>query len=179
MVRAKKPASGEPAEESPTGSIPRSADDAIVDLRVAICDGLLDYLNRRVHVFAEPGLLAEDLSDGLLISVLNLIAPGDAAMEIVSDLILQNRAAPEVAAEALRCLGQVQSEATHEARRRLLERSLSSASHVTRDGAVAGLSSLRDPGAIPALEAAAAREDYRLLRANMFEVLERLKVSPT
>jgi HEAT repeat protein len=128
---------------------------------------------------AENENFEDGFSSVLSVELLRLVLQyGDAALEIVSDLIFQNRAAPEVAAEALRCLGQVQSQVTHEVRRRLLERSLASASHVTRDGAAIGLSNLRDPRAIPALEAAAAREDYRLLRANMFEILERLKVSP-
>lgn len=100
---------------------------------------------------------------------------GEVVLGIVSDLILGGRVAAEVAAEALRCVGEMENEATHEARRRLLERGLTCPSHVARDGAVVGLSTLRDPQTIPALEEAAAREDYRLLRANMLAVIEQLR----
>ena len=130
----------------------------------------------RLFAAAENENFEDGFNSVLSLELLRLVLQyGDAALEIVSDLILQQRSTPEVAAEALRCLGQVPSDATHEARRQLLERSLTSVSHVTRDGALIGLSNLRDPRAIPALETAAAREDYRLLRANMLEVLGRLK----
>lgn len=39
------------------------------------------------------------------------------------------------------------------------------------------LSHLGDPRTVPTLEAAAAREDYELLRANMLELVEQLKGS--
>jgi len=103
------------------------------------------------------------------------IANGEAALEIVSELILGERVAPEAAAEALACLGQVQSKATREARRRLLERCLACSSHVVRDGAVVGLSSLRDVRSLSALDAAAAREPYRLLRNNVLQLAEQLR----
>jgi len=224
MGKRPKPHSREPAQESPTESLPLDVDQAIVDARVAIDDGLLEYLKSRLWVFREAGVRAADFSDGLLISVLKLIAPsgkypmergrfwqvldrhdpfsplgpeetdrarlavdveslfaaamnetfedgfesalslelqhlvlkhGEVTLEIVSDLILRERVPREVAAEALRCLGGMRNEATHEARRQLLERSLASPSHVVRDGALIGLSSLRDVHAIPALETAA------------------------
>jgi hypothetical protein len=100
---------------------------------------------------------------------------GNTTLEIVSEMIFQNRTTPQVAAEALHCAGEMRNEATHEARRRLLERALESPSNITRDGAVVGLSHLCDPHTIPALEAAAAREDYRLLRGNMLDLLEQLR----
>jgi hypothetical protein len=100
---------------------------------------------------------------------------GEAALEIVSDLILGSRVAAEVAAAALRTVGEMENEATHDARRRLLERGLRCPSHIARDGAVVGLSALRDPQTIPALEAAAAQETYRLLRANTLALAEQLR----
>jgi hypothetical protein len=100
---------------------------------------------------------------------------GDATLEALSDLVLKEQVCPEVEAEALRCLGGMRDQPTYEARRLLLERALAGSSHVMRDGAVVGLSSLSDPRAIPAIEAAAERENYRLLRANMLELLEQLK----
>lgn len=233
-----------PAERGPSEDFSLGEDDAILDALGEIKDALLEYVVSRLPDSAETGLLADCLSEGLLISVLKLIAPngkypmeqgyfwqildrhnpfsplgaedtirarlaseieglfaaagnegfedgfdsvlslelqrlvlkhGDMTLEIISDLILENRAAPEAAAEALRCLGEMENETSHEARRRLLERSLACSSHVTRDGAVVGLSNLSDRRMIPALEAAAAREDYGLLRANMSELLAQLK----
>jgi len=129
-------------------------------------------------LFAAAG--SETFEDGFD-SVLSLelqrlvLRRGEMTLEIISDLVLGDRIAAEVAAEILRCLGEMDNQATHKARRQLLERCLACSSHVTRDGAVVGLSDLNDPGAIPAIETAAAREDYRLLRANMCAILERLK----
>lgn len=100
---------------------------------------------------------------------------GDTSIRIISDVVLGEGVAPDVAAEALRCLGEMRNEATHDARRALLEHSLECSSHIVRDGAVLGLSDLSDPRTIPSLERAAAREQYKLLRANMVDLLERLK----
>lgn len=244
MAERTRPRSDQPAKGPPTVSFPFDVDDAIVEIRTTIDDGLLEYLNSRLSVFGDAGLLSADLSDGLLISVLKLIAPdgkypmeegrfwqlldrhnpfspsrredtvrarltndvesmfvaaqnerfedgfdsalslellrlvlrhGGATVEIVADLILQNRVAPQAAAEALRCLGEMRDEATREPRRELLERSLACPSHVIRDGAVVGLSNMRDPRTAPALEAAATREDHALLRSNMLDLLEQLK----
>ena len=100
---------------------------------------------------------------------------GNTTLEIVAEMIFENRVTSPVAAEALRCAGEMRNEATHEVRRQLLERALASPSNITRDGAVVGLSHLGDPRAIPILEAAAAREEYRLLRANMLDLLEQLR----
>jgi len=244
MVQSKKQHSGKAANQPSSVSFSFDVDDAIVEARTAIDDGLLDYLNSRLQIFSEKGVVAADISDGLLISVLKLIASngkypmekgrfwqildrydpsspfgpedairarlsseieslfaaaenesfedgfdsvlslevqrlvlryGDMTLEIVSDLLLENRVAPRVAAEALVCVGEMKNEATYEARRQLLERSLASPSHVTRDGAVAGLSNLCDPHTIAALQAAALREDYRLLRTNMLNLLEYLR----
>ena len=244
MAPKKKQHSGPTGEEPPKGSIPFNVDDAIVEARAALGDNLFGYLNNRLQVFGEKAPLAADFSDGLLISVLKLIAPdgkypmekgrfwqildrydpfspwrpddairvrlateieglfaaaenesfddgfdsvlslelqrlvlryGNTTMEIVSEMIFADRTASHVAAEALRCAGEMRNEATHEGRRQLLERALASPSNIIRDGATIGLSHLGDPRTIPTLEAAAAREDYRLLRANMIDLLEQLR----
>ena len=244
MVKDPKQPKRAMEETTPSAPFPLSADDAIGDARVAINDGLLQYLNSCLRVSGDEGLVGADLSDGLMISVLNLVGPngkyamqsgrfwqlldqhcpfspsepedsirarlsseieglfatagnesfedgfdsvlslelqrlvlqfGEMALQIVSRLILEERVVPEVAAEALRCLGQMENLASHDARRGLLERSLACSSHVTRDGAVVGLSDLCDLRSIAALEAAAAREDYRLLRDSMSDVLKQLR----
>ncbi|MFH1922415.1 MAG: HEAT repeat domain-containing protein [Planctomycetota bacterium] len=244
MTEDPKRLSGESAGEFEVGSVPISVDEEIVKARRLIDSGLMKHLNRCLKVYGETGIHRADISEGLLISVLKLIAPGgdfpmekgrfwqildrhgpfsplepedsvrkrlmseiealfaaaenesfedgfdsvlslelqrlvlqhgDVALEIGSDLIFEDRAAPNVAREALVCLGEMEDEATHNGRRRVLERSLACSSHVARDGAVTGLSDLGDPRSIPALEAAGEREDYRLLRANMLELARQLR----
>jgi hypothetical protein len=234
----------DPEDESASVSFPFDLDDAIVNARAALDDGLLGHLQSRLRAFGEAGCLAADIADGLLISVLKLITPGgkypmergrfwqildrhdpfspatpedtarvrvareikslfaaaenesfedgfdsafslelqrlvlrdgNAAVEIISDILSANQAAPDMAAEALRCLGEMENPGTHEARRQLLQQNLASPSHVARDGAVVALSHLSDPRAIPDLEAAVTRETYGLLRANMAALLDQLK----
>jgi hypothetical protein len=219
-------------------------DDAIIDVRSAIDEELLAFLTRRLQLVGENKLVAADISDGLLVSVLKLIAsngkfpmekgrfwqildrhgpfspltPDDSArarlarkiesllaaavnenfedgfdsdlslelqrlvlkygeptVEIVGDLTAENRVAPSVAAEVLKCLGEIRNEETREARRQVLEHGLNAPSHFVRDGAVIGLSGLSDPRSIAALWAAAEREDHRLLRTNMAILVEHLK----
>ncbi len=244
MATKKKQHSGDTGKGPQQVPVPFDVDDAIVDVNAALDDGLLDYLNSHMQLLGDKGPLPADFSDGLLISVLKLIAPdgkypmekgrfwqildrydpfspwrpdgairtrlateieglfaasenesfddgfdselslelqrlvlrhGNTTLEIVSEMVFEGRATPLVAAEALRSAGEMRNEATHEARRQLLERALASPSNITRDGAVVGLSHLGDPRTIPTLETAAAREDYRLLRANMLDLLEQLR----
>jgi hypothetical protein len=244
MAQRKKRHSSKATKEPSSASLSFDMDDAMVDARDAMNLELLDYLESRPQIADEKKIVADDLSDGLLISVLNLIASngkypmetdrfwqildrynlssslqpedsirarltseigslfataekenfedgfdselslelqrlvlkyGEMTLELVRYLLSENRVAPQVAAEALSCLGEMKNEATYEDRRLLLENCLASPSHITRDGAVAGLSNLCDPRSISALEAAAQREDYRLLRTNMVNLLEHLK----
>ena len=244
MARHRKRRSDRPENGPSAASLPPGADYPVVEACVAVNEQLSRYLASRLEASGETTCPATDISDGLLISVLRLIAPdstypmdkgrfwqlldryrqlspssaedavqthltndievlfaaaenesfedgfdsafslellrvvlkyGDAAVAIVSDLILQNRVAPQVAVEALRCLGEMESEATHESRRLLLERSLGAVSHIVRDGAVVALSHLADPRSAAAVDAAASREQYRLLRVNMLTLLVQLK----
>lgn len=100
---------------------------------------------------------------------------GDYALEVIESLILSESAIPEVASEALRWIGDTEHKATHEIRLRLLERSLSCSSPIVRDGAVLGLSFMSDPRAIGSLRDALKREDSKLLRRYMEQVLEELE----
>ncbi len=244
MTKDHEPHSRSQTEGHPVIAFSPDEDEAIVDARAAIEDGMLEYVAKKLRDSGNAELFTEFLCEGLLITALKLIATdgkyamdqgrfwqildrhcpfsapggedsirarlvseiealfaaagsetfedgfdsvlslelqrlvlrhGEMTLEIISNLILGDRVAAETAAETLCCLGEMDNRATHKARRRLLERCLACSSHVTRDGAVVGLSDLNDPSAIPAIEAAAAREDYTLLRANMCELLERLK----
>jgi HEAT repeat protein len=97
------------------------------------------------------------------------------AVAAISGTILSERVSPDVVAEALRCLGQMQNTATYDARRQLLERALQCSSHVVRDAAVIGLADLNDPHSVSSLEEAASCEQYKLLRSNMLQLLARLR----
>ena len=65
----------EAAEGGPAAPLPLDFEGAITDARAAIDDGLLQYFNARRQVVDETRLLRANLADGLLISVLRLIAP--------------------------------------------------------------------------------------------------------
>lgn len=104
-----------------------------------------------------------------------LLKHGDMTVEIVADRVLGDRVTAEVAAEVLRCFGEVEHGATCDARERLLERGLTCSSHVARDGAVLGLADLSDGRSVPALEAAAAIEKHERLRGNMVRLVRRLE----
>jgi len=104
-----------------------------------------------------------------------LLKHGDTTVEIVADFVLGERVGADVAAEVLRCFGEVEHAATFNARQRLLERGLTCTSHLARDGAVLGLADLCDGRSVPALEAAAAVEKHDRLRGNMVELIKRLK----
>ena len=74
MVQRKKRRSDKPAKEPASVSLSSDMDDAIVEARAALGDGLLDYLNGRLQIFGKRDLSRADISDGLLIAVLKLIA---------------------------------------------------------------------------------------------------------
>lgn len=244
MTEDPKQRSGELRQGRAVETLRLDEGDAIVAALDAIVVGLREHLENCLQVSDREGTRQADISEGLLISVLKLIAPGgefriekgrfwqivgqhdpfsaldpddlvrerllneietlfgaaenesfedgfdsvlslellrlvlqhgNVTLEIVSDLIFEDRAAPAAAREALSCLGEMEHSGTHEGRRGVLERSLACSSHVARDGAVTGLFDLGDPRSIPALEAAAERETYRLLRANMLELAEQLR----
>lgn len=96
------------------------------------------------------------------------------AMEPIIRLIVNEQVNPEVAAEALRWLGETEEPLTRSSRRWLFERTLYSSSSRVRDGATLALASLDDPHAIPYLRRAIEQESYPELRKDMEQVLEQL-----
>ena len=104
-----------------------------------------------------------------------LLKHGDTTVEIVADIVLGERVGADVAAEILRCFGEVEHAPTYNARQRLLELGLTCTSHLARDAAVLGLADLCDERSIPALQAAAAVEKHDRLRGNMVKLIERLE----
>jgi len=99
----------------------------------------------------------------------------DLAIDAISDLILSEKVSPEVASEALRWIGYIDDDATYESRLHLLEESLKCLSPRVRDGAGLGLSFMNDLRAIDSLKEAIQKEQSKLLRKNMVQVLEQLE----
>ncbi|MGB0383434.1 MAG: HEAT repeat domain-containing protein [Ardenticatenaceae bacterium] len=99
---------------------------------------------------------------------------GEQAIEPIIRLIVNEQVNPEVAAEALRWLGEIEEPLSRSSRRWLLERTLYSSSSRVRDGAILGLASLDDPHAIPYLRQAIEQESCPELREDMEQVLEQL-----
>lgn len=98
-----------------------------------------------------------------------------AALAIVSDIIISGHTNPEVASEALRWIGRMDHSQTYSNRLWLLESCLNSSSSKVRDGAVLGLSSMDDCNAIPYIKSAIEREHISDLRKDMKQLLEQLE----
>ena len=96
-------------------------------------------------------------------------------IEALAAVIVTEKVSPRVAAEALRHLGRFAHPASRKDRLWLLERSLRSASPLSRDGASLGLAHLGDPSAIPYLRAAIEREPVASLRDDLRQVLDALQ----
>lgn len=100
---------------------------------------------------------------------------GNSAMSEIAHLITRERVSPEVSAEALLCLCDMDHAPTHNYRLWLLERSLSSSSARIRDRAALGLASMSDPHGIPYIKEAIGRETCTELREDMEQVLAELE----
>lgn len=83
----------------------------------------------------------------------------------------------EVAEEALRQIGYMDDEVTHNRRLSLLERALESPNSRVRDAASIGLDAMDDPAAIKSLQRAVDCERYEPLRQNLEIVLRHLQDS--
>lgn len=97
------------------------------------------------------------------------------AVTALSNFILQERLHPEVAAEALKALGEIQDETSHMYRRTLLERSLKCSSPIVRDAAVDAIESLGDKDAVGSLIQAATQEQNTFVRRNLDNVIQELQ----
>ena len=105
-----------------------------------------------------------------------LIANSLSAMDYIINLIVGGQVNDEVAAEALRWIGQMggQHQQSYDGRRWLLERCLFMNSLTIRDGAVLGLSFLDDPRSIGSLQEALKRETSQMLAADIVELISDL-----
>jgi len=100
---------------------------------------------------------------------------GTLALEIISDLLSNDRLHPEVAAEALRWIGHMEHDPTYDSRFALLGQALLNPSPQIRDGAALGLDFMEDASAIPLLQEAIERERIAALRSNLEQVLDELE----
>ena len=103
---------------------------------------------------------------------------GDTAIIALAPYISNRRLSAEVVAETLRWLSQIESAASYNSRRWLIEHSLQSEVARVRDNAALSLASLDDPHAIPCLKQAVQGEFCEELRENMQAIityLERLR----
>jgi hypothetical protein len=141
------------------------------DLRPETIDGeLLTIFALGKEVVFEDGMKSA-FSSGLITFIKRY---GNVAVEALADSIASYKVNLEIASEALRWVGQIENDATHQQRLRLLEHSLSSSSARIRDAASLGLAFMDDPHAIPYLEQAFDKEEIDLLRDNLLQVLEQL-----
>lgn len=104
-----------------------------------------------------------------------LVTHSTSLVKALAAVIVTEQVPPRVAAEALRHVGRFAHEPSHRDRLWLLERSLSSASPLNRDGASLGLAHLNDPAAIPYLQAAIEREPIESLKSDLRQVLDALQ----
>ncbi|MBI5747050.1 MAG: hypothetical protein HZA13_08615 [Nitrospirae bacterium] len=100
---------------------------------------------------------------------------GNAAMEIIANLIIYEKASVKVSSEALRLLGHISHIPSHRFRLWLLENRLNSSYVNVRDGAALGLANLDDPHAIPYLKKSIEQEPKIDLRKDMEKVLAQLE----
>lgn len=134
-------------------------------------DQINDLFNAAKEEIFEDGMESQ-FSRGLIEAIERY---EEAALNIITDLIINESVNSEVASEALRWIGGIKHEATHETRLNLLEQSLNCSSIKVRDGAVLGLSFLDDPRAIDSIKEAMERENSKLLLRNMKQVLVQLE----
>ena len=100
---------------------------------------------------------------------------GNIAVNMLTDIVLDEEVDAEVASEALRWLGLMNHPLTYFNRRWLLERSLSCSSARIRDGAALALSFMDDQHAVPYLRDAIRRELHFELREDMEQILYHLE----
>jgi hypothetical protein len=116
----------------------------------------------------------EDFSDGYVSDMARRVqalvaAQGSAAVDALASLIDEDKAPVEAVADALHWLGDLEHEPTHDACRRLLERTLlSDKALAIRDGACAGLALMGDPSTAATFRQAIENEANAAFR----EILE-------
>lgn len=125
------------------------------------------------------GFTVQELEDGMTVDLgEKLIAMmqtyGNEAVKALANIIASEIVSAETLSHTLRWLARIDDPKTYDARLRLLTDCLRSPSHIVRDGALLGLSTLADRRTIDAIRSAAACETRASLKRDMEEVLNQL-----
>jgi len=104
-----------------------------------------------------------------------VVAHRATAIQVVTDLIVNEQVSSEAASEALRCVGRMDDPFSHSDRRWLLERCLFSPDELVRDGAGSGLLALNDAHATQYIRRAIQNETDPDVRFKLEQVLARLE----
>ena len=125
------------------------------------------------------GLTVQELEDGMTADLgeklLAMIqTSGDEGVKALASIIASGKVSAEILSHTLRWLARIDDHKTYDARLRLLTDCLRSSSHIIRDGALLGLSTLGDRRTIDAIRSAAACETRVSLKRDMEEVLNQL-----
>ena len=125
------------------------------------------------------GLTVQELEDGMtadlgekLIAMIQTY--GDEGVKALANIIASGKVSAEILSHTLRWLARIDDHKTYDARLMLLTDCLRSTSHIIRDGALLGLSTLGDRRAIDGIRSAAACETRASLKRDMEEVLNQL-----
>jgi len=125
------------------------------------------------------GLTTQELEDGMTADLGEKLTAmiqtyGDEGITALATIIASGKVPAETLSHALRWLARIDDHKTYDARLRLLTDCLLSPSHILRDGALLGLSTLGDRGAIDGIRTAAACETHASLKRDMEAVLKQL-----
>ncbi len=125
------------------------------------------------------GLTVQELEDGMtadlgekLLAMMQTY--GNEAVKALASIIASENVSAEILSHTLRWLARIDDPKTYDGRLRLLTDCLRSPSHIIRDGALLGLSTLADRRAVDAIRSAAACETRASLKRDMDEVLKQL-----
>ena len=125
------------------------------------------------------GLTVLELEDGMtadlgekLIAMIQTY--GDEGVKALANIIASGKVSAEILSHTLRWLARIDDRKTYDARLMLLTDCLRSTSHIIRDGALLGLSTLGDRRAIDVIGNVAACETHASLKRDMEEVLKQL-----
>jgi hypothetical protein len=101
---------------------------------------------------------------------------GNMALLELNALLRSPNTPSNVAAEALRWIGQMRHSETHAYRRWILTDLLKASSVLIRDGAIVGLLNLDDPSTKHSVQAARDSEQSEQLRQDLSQLLEQLEI---
>jgi len=134
----------------------------------------LDECIKKLMAIARESLYESDLLERFSSGLESLLVRfGDAAVISLAPYVL--RGTSEIAAEILRCFGNIADQRTYKSRLWVVMKALQSSSSWIRDSATLALAIMQDTLAIPYLETAIANERNEELKRNMLPVLEHLR----